>query len=100
MGALKVLSAALARDSRYMARFQRQAQVLASLNHPHIARLHGLEESGGVRALVMELVEGPTLADRMALHQRTAGQPGSLSAQLPGVLCQECDYAAGDSAQR
>ena len=47
-----------------MARFHREAQVLASLNHPHIAALYGLEESGGMRALVMELVEGPTLDDR------------------------------------
>jgi serine/threonine protein kinase len=44
----------------------REAQVLASLNHPNIAAIHGLEEADGVRALVMELVEGPTLADRMA----------------------------------
>src|SRR2546426_3329569 len=48
-----------------MARFQREAQVLASLNHPNIAAIYGLEDSGGVRALVMELVEGPTLAERL-----------------------------------
>jgi eukaryotic-like serine/threonine-protein kinase len=48
-----------------MTRFQREAQVLASLNHPNIAAIHGLEESSRVRALVMELVEGPTLADRI-----------------------------------
>ena len=65
--ALKVLSPALAGDSQYMARFQREAQVLASLNHPNIAILHGLQEDGGVRALVMELVEGPTLAERIRL---------------------------------
>ena len=63
--ALKVLPANLAGDAQYMARFQREAQVLASLNHPHIASIYGLEECGGVRALVMELVEGPTLADRI-----------------------------------
>jgi eukaryotic-like serine/threonine-protein kinase len=63
--ALKVLPANLASDAHYMARFQREAQVLASLNHPHIASIYGLEESGAVRALVMELVEGPTLADRI-----------------------------------
>jgi serine/threonine protein kinase len=63
--ALKVLPGALAGDSRYMARFQHEAHVLASLNHPHIASIHGLEESDGVRALVMELVEGRTLADRI-----------------------------------
>ena len=61
--ALKVLPEAFARDAERMARFQREAQVLASLNHPNIASIYGLEESGGVRALVMELVEGPTLAD-------------------------------------
>jgi serine/threonine protein kinase len=49
-----------------MARFQREAEVLAALNHPNIATIHGLEESGGVRALVMELVEGPTLAGRIS----------------------------------
>jgi serine/threonine protein kinase len=64
--ALKILSPALAGDADYMARFQREAEVLASLNHRHIAMIHGLEESNGVRALVMELVEGPTLADLIA----------------------------------
>jgi serine/threonine protein kinase len=65
--ALKVLSPTLAGDSQYMARFQREAQVLASLNHPNIAILHGLQESDGVRALVMELVEGPALSERIRL---------------------------------
>jgi eukaryotic-like serine/threonine-protein kinase len=64
--ALKVLRASLAGDPEYMARFQREAKVLASLNHPNIAIVHGLEESNGVQALVMELVEGPTLAARIA----------------------------------
>ena len=64
--ALKVLPAAFASDPERMARFQREAQVLASLNHPHIAAIYGFEDSGGVRALVMELVEGPTLAERIA----------------------------------
>jgi len=63
--ALKVLPEAFARDADRMARFQREAQVLASLNHPNIAAIYGLEDSGGVRALVMELVEGPTLAERL-----------------------------------
>jgi eukaryotic-like serine/threonine-protein kinase len=48
-----------------MARFQREAKVLASLDHPNIASIYGLEDSGGTRALVMQLVEGPTLADRI-----------------------------------
>ena len=63
--ALKVLPEAFARDAERMARFEREAKVLASLNHPNIASIYGLEESNGVRALVMELVEGPTLGDRI-----------------------------------
>src|SRR5690242_3508427 len=64
--ALKVLPPAVANDPERVARFQREAEVLASLNHPNIAHLYGLERSGGTLALVMELVEGPTLADRIA----------------------------------
>ncbi len=64
--AIKVLLPAVANDPERLARFSREAQVLASLNHPNIAHLHGLEDSHGVRALVMELVEGPTLADRIS----------------------------------
>jgi eukaryotic-like serine/threonine-protein kinase len=64
--AIKVLPEAFARDSDRLARFQREAQVLASLNHPNIAAIYGLEESDSIRALVMELVEGPTLDDRLS----------------------------------
>jgi serine/threonine protein kinase len=64
--ALKILPDALAADPDRRARFQREAQVLASLNHPNIGGIHGLEDAGGVTALVLELVEGPTLADRIA----------------------------------
>ncbi len=63
--ALKVLPEAFARDAERMARLQREAQLLASLNHPNIASIYGIEESGGVRALVMEFVAGPTLAERL-----------------------------------
>ena len=63
--ALKVLPDAFARDAERMARFQREAKVLASLNHPNIASIYGLEDSGATHALVMELVEGPTLAERI-----------------------------------
>ena len=62
--AIKVLLPAVANDPDRLARFGREAHVLASLNDPHIAQIHGLEDAG-VRALVMELVEGPTLADRI-----------------------------------
>src|SRR3984893_3965324 len=64
--ALKVLPAAFASDPERMARFQREAQVLASLNHPRIGAIYGFEDSGGARALVMELVEGATLPDPIA----------------------------------
>ncbi len=64
--AFKVLPDAFASDADRLARFTREAQVLASLNHPSIAHIHGLEESGGVRALVMELVEGDDLSQRIA----------------------------------
>jgi serine/threonine-protein kinase len=64
--AIKMLPLDLAADPERLARFEREAKLLASLNHPNIAAIYGLEESGGVRALVMELVEGPTLAERIA----------------------------------
>lgn len=70
--ALKLLPAAVAADADRLARFSREAQLLAALNHPNIAHIHGLEEAPGepghppTRALVLELVEGPTLADRVA----------------------------------
>jgi len=64
--ALKILPDAFASDPDRLARFTREAQTLASLNHPNIAHIHGLEESGGVRALVMELVEGEDLSQRIA----------------------------------
>jgi serine/threonine-protein kinase len=64
--ALKVLPDTFAADADRLARFRREAQVLASLNHPHIAAIYGFEDSGRAHALVLELVEGPTLADRIA----------------------------------
>jgi serine/threonine protein kinase/Tol biopolymer transport system component len=63
--AIKFLPEAFTQDSDHIARFQREARVLASLNHPHIAAIHGLEESGGRNFLVMELVEGETLQERL-----------------------------------
>ena len=63
--AIKVLPMALAGDAERLARFQREAELLASLNHPNIAAIYGLEESGESKALVLELVEGDTLADRL-----------------------------------
>lgn len=64
--ALKVLPESFTTDPDRLARFQREAEVLAALNHPHIAHIHGVEDSGGVRALVLEFVDGFTLANRIA----------------------------------
>jgi serine/threonine protein kinase len=72
--ALKVLPQAFASDAERMARFKREAQVLASLNHPNIAAIYGFEDSGDYHALVMELVEGPTLAE--VLESRRVAAPG------------------------
>ena len=63
--ALKVLPEAFTSDPDRLARFEREAKVLASLNHPNIGSIYGLEEAEGVKALVLELIEGPTLADRI-----------------------------------
>ena len=64
--ALKILPDAFAADPERLARFTREAQILASLNHPNIAAIHGIEKTDDTQALVLELVEGPTLADRIA----------------------------------
>src|SRR5947208_5436328 len=72
--AIKVLPDLFAHDPERRARFEREAQVLAALNHPNIAAIYGLQESGGTCALVMELVEGPTLEDRIA-ENRSRGLP-------------------------
>ena len=64
--ALKLIGEAFTADLERLGRFEREAKLLASLHHPHIAVLYGQEEADGRRALVMELVEGPTLADRLA----------------------------------
>src|SRR6202162_791842 len=63
--ALKVLPRAFTHDAERLARFEREAKMLASLNHPNIATIHGLEQSDGVHYLVMELVPGHTLAERI-----------------------------------
>ena len=75
--ALKILPDAFASDPDRLARFKREAQIYASLNHPNIAQIHGIEEAEGTRAIVLELVEGPTLADRIATG------PISLDESLP-----------------
>jgi eukaryotic-like serine/threonine-protein kinase len=84
--ALKVLPDALASDAERLARFQREAEVLASLNHPNIAALYGLEKSAGITALVMELVDGPTLADRIEVGPIPWDEARPIATQLADAL--------------
>jgi eukaryotic-like serine/threonine-protein kinase len=87
--AIKVLPEAFARDAERMARFQREAKLLASLNHPNIAAIYGFEDSGGTHALVMELVEGPTLADRI----RQGPIPIDEALKIAKQICEALEYA-------
>jgi serine/threonine protein kinase/Tol biopolymer transport system component len=87
--ALKVLPEAVARDSQRMARFEREARVLASMNHPNIASIYGVEESNGARALVMELVEGSTLAERIS----QGALPLDEALPIAKQICEGLEYA-------
>src|SRR5262245_21774400 len=87
--ALKVLPDALSADADRVVRFQREAELLATLTHQHIAAIYGLEEGDGVRALVMELVDGLTLADRVARGPVPVDDALALARQLADAL----DYA-------
>jgi len=80
--ALKVRPAVFALDADRFARFRREAQILAALNHPNIAAIYGLENSDGVQALVLELVEGPTLADRIAKSRISVNEALSIARQI------------------
>ncbi|MBK6406122.1 MAG: protein kinase [Holophagales bacterium] len=84
--AIKVLPAAFTEDTERLARFEREAQLLAQLHHPNIASIFGLEESGGVRALVMELVEGPTLDERMKAGRLPLEESLSIARQIAEAL--------------
>jgi eukaryotic-like serine/threonine-protein kinase len=86
--ALKVLPEAFASDADRLARFRREAQLLAALDHPNIAHIHGFEVSSGIPALVIELVEGPTLAERIAAAPRglPLAEILSLSRQIADAL--------------
>ncbi len=84
--AIKVLPAAFSEDRERLARFEREAQLLAQLHHPNIASIFGLELSGGARALVMELVEGPTLADRLSTGALPAEEALAIARQIAEAL--------------
>jgi serine/threonine protein kinase/Tol biopolymer transport system component len=84
--AVKVLPPAFAADEDRLARFRREAQVLGSLNHPHIAAIYGLEESGGVDALVLELVEGETLEERLAVGPLPVDEALVIARQIAEAL--------------
>jgi Tol biopolymer transport system component len=84
--ALKILPEAFAADPDRLARFTREAQLLASLNHPNIAGIYGLEEADGLRALVLELVEGPTLAERVARGALPVDEALPIARQMAAAL--------------
>src|ERR1700680_4833196 len=96
--ALKILPDTFAADPERLARFQREAQVLASLNHPHIGAIYGLEQSEGIRALVLELVEGPTLADRIAQGAIPLDEVLPIARQIAEAL--EVAHEQGDHSPR
>jgi serine/threonine-protein kinase len=84
--AIKVLPGTFLNDAERLARFHREAQVLASLNHTNIATIYGVEEEDGIRALVMELVEGPTLADRIAAGPMPLDETLPIARQIAEAL--------------
>jgi serine/threonine protein kinase len=84
--AIKVLPQAFTADPERLARFEREARLLAQLHHPNIASIFGLEESGGTRALIMELVEGPTLAERLASGPMPLEEVLSVARQIAEAL--------------
>jgi serine/threonine protein kinase len=84
--AIKVLPDSFASDPDRIARFRREAKTLASLNHPHIGAIYGLEESNGIKALVLELVEGPTLADRIARGPIPVDEALAIAKQIAEAL--------------
>ena len=91
--ALKVLPHAFTDDPVRLARFEREAKVLASLNHPNIGHIYGLEEAAGQKALVLELVEGPTLAERIAQGRIPVDEALSIARQIAEAL--EAAHEAG-----
>ena len=91
--AIKVLPEEFASVPDRLARFEREAQTLASLNHPHIAAIYAIEKSGPIRALVMELVEGADLADRIARGAMPVDEVLPMARQIADAL--EAAHAQG-----
>ena len=91
--AIKVLPELFTADPDRLARFRREAQVLASLNHPNIGHIYGFEDSGTTHALVLELVEGPTLADRIAQGAIPLEDALPIARQIADAL--ECAHELG-----
>jgi len=84
--AIKVLPSSFARDPDRLHHLKREARLLAALNHPHIGAIHGLEDADGVPALILELVEGPTLADRLAAGPVPVHEALTLAGQVAEAL--------------
>ena len=84
--AIKVLPAAVAQDGDRLARFDREARTLAALNHPNIAAIYGLEDANGAKALVMELVEGEDLSQRLARGPIPIGEALAIAKQIAEAL--------------
>src|SRR5204863_7477014 len=91
--AIKVFPEAFAQDAERLPRFEREAKTLAALNHPHIAQIYGLERSSGVQALVMELVEGEDLSQRIARGAISLDEALPIAKQIAEAL--EAAHAQG-----
>jgi eukaryotic-like serine/threonine-protein kinase len=84
--AIKILPSEFRDDHQRVVRFEREARILASLNHPHIGVVHGLEEVDGLKALVMELVQGEDFAERLAFGPLTVGETSDAARQIATAL--------------
>ena len=93
--AIKILPRAFTSDPERLARFEREARMLAALNHPNIGAIYGLEEADGVRVLVLELVEGETLA-----ATKSPARPALAASQAPGCRSPKRSRSRGRSPTR
>jgi eukaryotic-like serine/threonine-protein kinase len=91
--AIKILSAAVVSHPEGQGRFEREARALAALNHPHIATLYGVERRGDTRALIMELIEGDTLAERLSRARLSVGDALAIARQIADAI--EAAHAKG-----